>query len=156
MRILLPLFAALLCACAPDPNDPAPPAADAAPAASDAPAIRDAWVRPVPPGARMTAGYLSLHNPGPEPLVVVGVESPLFGSIEMHGTVVEDGMARMRHQETVTVAPGETVRFEPGGLHLMLMQAAEEVPASGTIELSLLLEGGERLDFAAPVGQPGG
>lgn len=156
MRILLPLFAALLFGCAPDPGDPAPPAADVAPAASDAPAIRDAWVRPVPPGARMTAGYLSLHNPGPEPLVVVGVESPLFGSIEMHGTVVEDGMARMRHQETVTVAPGETVRFEPGGLHLMLMQAAEEIPAGGTIELSLLLEGGERLDFAAPVGQPGG
>lgn len=156
MRILLPLFAALLFGCAPDPGDPVPPAADVAPAASDAPAIRDAWVRPVPPGARMTAGYLSLHNPGPEPLVVVGVESPLFGSIEMHGTVVEDGMARMRHQETVTVAPGETVRFEPGGLHLMLMQAAEEIPAGGTIELSLLLEGGKRLDFAAPVGQPGG
>ncbi|HUG97924.1 MAG TPA: copper chaperone PCu(A)C [Gammaproteobacteria bacterium] len=156
MRILLPLFAALLCGCAPDPGEPAPPAAEVTSAASDAPAIRDAWIRPVPPGARMTAGYLSLHNPGPEPLVVVGVESPLFGSIEMHGTVVEDGMARMRHQETVTVAPGETVRFEPGGLHLMLMQAAEEIPASGTIELSLLLEGGERLDFAAQAGQPGG
>lgn len=160
MRFTIAVFAALLWGCAPDPGEPAapppPPAAESAAAASDAPMITDAWVRPVPPGARMTAGYLRVRNPGPEVLVIVGAQSPQFGSIEMHGTVLEDGMARMRHQETITVAPGETVRFEPGGLHLMLMQPAAEIPSSGDIELSLLFENGERLEFAAPVGQPGG
>jgi periplasmic copper chaperone A len=66
-----------------------------------------------------------------------------------------DGVARMRHQETVDGAAGEVVRFEPGGLHLMLMQPVGD-PSSGAIELSLLLEDGERLEFLAPVGQPGG
>jgi periplasmic copper chaperone A len=130
-------------------------ATEAAGTASDVPAVTDAWIRAVPPGAKMTAGYLTVHNPSAEPLVIVGVESPAFGSIEMHGTVVADGVARMRQQDTVTVAPGETVRFEPGGLHLMLMQPAGEIPSAGTIELSLRLDDGERLDFAAPVGQPG-
>jgi periplasmic copper chaperone A len=158
MRLSILLFAALLWGCAPE--SPPPPAAPAAtPAAMPAlagPMVTGAWVRPVPATARMTAGYLDVHNPGPEALVIVGAESPLFGSIELHGTVMVDGMARMRHQETVTVAPGETVRFEPGGLHLMLMQAVETVPSSGAIPISLLLADGQRLEFLAPVGQPGG
>jgi periplasmic copper chaperone A len=159
MRLTILALAALLWGCAPDPAPPASPPAPAETAAqpaTDGPAVTDAWVRQVPPAARMTAGYLNIHNPGPAELVIVGVESPLFGSIELHGTVMEDGVARMRHQETVAVAPGETVRFEPGGLHLMLMQPVDGIPSSGTIEMSLVLDNGERLEFIAPVGQPGG
>jgi periplasmic copper chaperone A len=163
MRILLLAVVAVLWACAPDPAPPAAPAGAAAPAApapadpaAAGPVISDAWVRSVPPAARMTAGYLSVYNPGPEALVIIGVESPLFGSIELHGTVTVDGVARMRHQETVEVPAGEVVRFEPGGLHLMLMQPVDAIPASGTIDLSLVLEDGRRLEFTAPVGQPAG
>jgi len=160
MRFTILALAALLWGCAPEPDapvspPPAPPAPEAATAVAE-PVISDAWVRSVPPTARMTAGYLSVFNPGPEQLVIVGVESPSFGSIELHGTVMEDGVARMRHQEAVRVAAGEMVRFEPGGLHLMLMQPVDDIPTSGAIELSLLLENGERLEFIAPVGQPGG
>jgi periplasmic copper chaperone A len=159
MRITIVALAALLWGCAPEPQAPAPPPAPAvseAPAAAEGPVISDAWVRQVPPAARMTAGYLSIYNPGPEEIVIVGVESPLFGSIELHGTETVDGVARMRHQETVAVPAGEVVRFAPGGLHLMLMQPVGDIPSSGAIELSLLLESGERLEFLAPVGQPGG
>jgi hypothetical protein len=38
----------------------------------------------------------------------------------------------------------------------MLMQPVNGVPSSGSIELALLLEDGERLEFRAPVGQPEG
>lgn len=160
MRLMLIVLAALLWGCAPDTAPPAsPPAAAPAappPVATTGPQVTDAWVRAVPPNARMTAGYLTVYNPGPDALVIVGAESPLFGSVEMHGTVTVDGMARMRQHETVTVPAGEAVSFEPGGLHLMLMQAVDGIPSSGTIEMALLLEGGERLEFLAPVGQPGG
>lgn len=160
MRLTILALAALLWGCAPDSAPPAsPPPAPSATApqpATAGPAITDAWVRQVPPAARMTAGYLNVYNPGPDELVIVGVESPLFNSIELHGTFMVDGVARMRHQETVTVAPGETVRFEPGGLHLMLMQPVDGIPSSGAIEMSLVLDEGERLEFLAPVGQPGG
>jgi periplasmic copper chaperone A len=159
MKLMILALAALLWGCSPEPTPPASPPEPAetapAPAGTD-PAVSAAWVRQVPPAARMTAGYLSIFNPGPEALVVVGAESPLFGSIEIHGTVMVDGVARMRHQETVTVPAGETVRFEPGGLHLMLMQPVDGVPSSGSIELALLLEDGQRLEFLAPVGQPEG
>ncbi|MGD9387108.1 MAG: copper chaperone PCu(A)C [Gammaproteobacteria bacterium] len=155
MRLMILAAAALLAACAPD--NPAPPAATTAAPADEtvtAPVVSDAWVRQVPPAARMTAGYLNVYNGGSEDLVIVGAESPAFNSVEIHGTVMVDGMARMRHQDSVTVAPGETVSFEPGGLHLMLMQAIETIPSEGDIQLALLLADGARIDFEAPVGQP--
>lgn len=155
MRLITLALAAALLGCSPDAPPPAaPPPAPAAVTAESTPTISGAWVRQVPPAARMTAGYLRVSNPGPEPLVIVGAESPMFGSIEVHGTAMEDGVARMRHHDTVTVAPGETVSFEPGGLHLMLMQPIDAIPSSGEIELALLLAGGARLEFSAPVGQP--
>lgn len=160
MRVVLLAVAVLLWGCAPEPgapeSEPARPTAGTPAAMQDSslPAVSDAWIRAVPPAARMTAGYLSVHNPGAEPLVIVGAESSLFGAIEMHGTVTVDGMARMRQEETVTVPPGESLRFEPGGLHLMLMEPVNGIPSSGAIDISLLLEGGGRLDFSAPVGQP--
>ncbi|HKK02499.1 MAG TPA: copper chaperone PCu(A)C [Gammaproteobacteria bacterium] len=125
--------------------------------ASDAerPAVTDAWVRRVPPAARMTAGYLRIHNPGPEPVAIIGAGSPFFGSVEMHGTITVDGMSRMREHERLEVPAGETLSFEPGGLHLMLMQAREAIPASGEIPFTLLLEDGRSIDFSASVGQPG-
>jgi periplasmic copper chaperone A len=157
MRLIILVLAVMLAACSPDAPPPAattPAPAPAPLATPSGPTITDAWIRQVPPAARMTAGYLRVANPGPEPLVIVGAESPLFGSIEVHGTVMEDGVARMRHQDTVTVGPGEVVSFEPGGLHLMLMQSLDAIPSSGEIELALLLADGGRLEFSATVGQP--
>lgn len=156
MRLITLALAAALLGCSPEAPPPAaPPPAPAPVATPSAPTISDAWVRPVPPAARMTAGYLRVSNPGPGPLVIVGAESPLFGSIEMHGTDMDDGIARMRQHDTVTVEPGDTVSFEPGGLHLMLMQPINGIPASGEVDLVLLLADGERLGFSASVGQPG-
>lgn len=153
MRLILLAAALLLAACAPE-QDNAPAATATADGAATTPAITGAWVRQVPPAARMTAGYLTISNPGSEPLVIVGAESPLFNAVEVHGTEMVDGMARMRQQDSLTVPPGGTVSLEPGGLHLMLMQAVDSIPAEGEIPLALLLADGERLEFAAPVGQP--
>lgn len=171
MRLTIMLLAGLLWGCAPDaPETSSTPApSSSTPAPSTAPAttpattdaatagdavISDAWVRRVPPAARMTAGYLTISNRGTEPLVIVGAESPAFGSVEIHGTLMNDGVASMREHDSVPVGPGETVRFEPGGLHLMLMQATDGVPGSGEVAMALLLENGERLEFMAPVGTP--
>jgi periplasmic copper chaperone A len=155
MKTIILLFAAgLLFGCSPGEAPQTPATSPGVFLATSGPVVENAWVRQVPPAARMTAGYLQIHNPGDEPLVIVGAESALFQSIEIHGTVTDDGVARMRLQDTVTVGPGETVSFEPGGLHLMLMQPVDDIPESGALELSLVLEDGKRLEFNASIGQP--
>jgi copper(I)-binding protein len=78
------------------------------------------------PGMNMTAGYLTLRNNSPQPIIISHVASPQFESVEMHESVVEDGMARMYALGEMTVLAGSSVVFQPGGKHLMLMQPVGE------------------------------
>ena len=73
-------------------------------------------------GMPMAAGYLELSNQSGRDIRINRVSSPEYGSVEMHETVVEDGIARMREIPVLEIADGDTVVFERGGKHLMLMQ----------------------------------
>ena len=75
--------------------------------------------RPLP-GVRMGAGYLSLSNATSQRILITKVMSPNFESVEMHESVLEDGISRMVKLDEVAILPGRTVHFEPGGKHLML------------------------------------
>jgi copper(I)-binding protein len=115
------------------------------------PTVSDAWVRAVPPGAGMTAGYLTVHNPTDQEIQVITVESDDFGSVELHATVTEDGVARMRREEAVAVPPGGSVAFEPGGRHLMMFEPARPLAEGDVVDLTVILSDGTRLVTQAPV-----
>lgn len=85
------------------------------------------------PGMPMAAGYLQIRNQSGNSVRITRVSSPQFGAVAMHETVVEDGVARMRAIPELEIADGETVAFERGGKHLMLMQPAA---TPGTITLN--------------------
>ena len=95
---------------------------------SDGPPIVATDVVVTGPGAGMpmAAGYLRIGNRSGSDIRITRVSSPEYGSVEMHETVIEDGVARMRAIPVLEVADGETVVFERGGRHLMLMQPAGE------------------------------
>lgn len=48
----------------------------------------------------------------------------------MHTSVEVDGMVRMKHLQQVTAAPGQTIQFAPGGMHLMML-GLQKMPAPG-------------------------
>jgi copper(I)-binding protein len=77
-------------------------------------------------GMPMAAGYLKISNRSGGDIRITRVSSPEYGSVEMHETVIEDGIARMRAIPVLEIANGETVAFERGGKHLMLMQPVGE------------------------------
>jgi copper(I)-binding protein len=77
-------------------------------------------------GMPMAAGYLQIDNRSGSVIRITRVSSPEYGAVEMHETVVEDGIARMRAIPVLEIANGETVVFERGGKHLMLMQPVGE------------------------------
>lgn len=86
----------------------------------------DVIVKRPMPGMQMTAGYLTFTNNSTQAITLTRVTSPQFGAVEMHESVVEDGMARMYPLGDVTVLAGSSVQFEPGGKHLMLMRPVDE------------------------------
>jgi periplasmic copper chaperone A len=111
---------------------------------------QDAWVR-LTPGSEVAAVYLSLHNTGPRPIIVIGVQSPIASESMMHETSLVNGQSQMRMRDRIVVAPGQTVRFAPGGLHIMLSGLKQLAPARQTVPLVLLLADGGRISLAAVV-----
>lgn len=80
----------------------------------------------------MAAAYLDFSNRSGETVRITSVSSPNYERVEMHETTIEDGIARMRRLDAVQITDGETVRFERGGLHLMLMR-----PVDGADQITL-------------------
>jgi periplasmic copper chaperone A len=121
-------------------------------AATQPPALtaQDAWIRATP-GAEVAAAYLTLHNGGPQPVLVSGVRSPAAGAAMIHETTIVNGQATMRAHEPLRIAPGETLRLAPGGLHIMLHGLAHPLAAGDEVPLVLLLEGGGSLTVTARV-----
>lgn len=111
---------------------------------------QNAWVRAIP-GADTAAAYLTLRNVSSNPVTVLGVESPLAGHAMIHETTVQGGQSRMRPHEQLVVAPGMTVKFEPGGLHVMLHDLKQPLSVGQTVPLVITLAGGGTLQVTAAV-----
>ena len=82
--------------------------------------------RPMP-GMEMSAGYLTLTNNSKSPITVTHVTSPQLASVEVHETMVEDGISRMVRLGELVIPPSASLVFEPGAKHLMLMRPTGEL-----------------------------
>lgn len=103
-------------------------------AAADTISVKDGWVRAMPPVARNSAGYLDIRNEGARDDVLLAARVQGARVTEMHEMVQEGGAMSMKRRPEIVVRAGATVRFSPGGLHLML------------IDLQKPLQLGQRLD----------
>lgn len=112
--------------------------------------VRDAWTRQTP-GSDVAAVYLTLHNPTQRPITVVGIESSAASHAMIHETRTEGGISKMRAHEQLVVAPGETLKFEPGGLHVMLHGLSQPLAVGQNIPLIVELADGTRIPTTAIV-----
>ena len=111
---------------------------------------QDAWIRATP-GADVAAAYLTLHNAGRQPVVVSGVRSPVAEAAMIHESTLVDGKSTMRPREPLRIAAGETVRFAPGGLHIMLHGLKRPLAVGDEVPVTLLIEGGGSVTAMARV-----
>lgn len=106
--------------------------------------ISDAWIKNLPPAVPVRAGYMTLHNPTAASQRIVALHSESFASVEIHQTVMQDGMMRMQQLTELQVKAGETVRLAPGGLHLMLIQPAEPTRPGEIHRIEIEFDDGSR------------
>jgi periplasmic copper chaperone A len=112
--------------------------------------VADAWARPPIGQTRNTAAYLTLTNRGSAPDRLLGASTPAAGKAEMHTTVREGEVMRMRDVQNVELKPGAAVKFAPGGLHLMLLDI-KPLKAGDTFTLTLQFEKAGKQDVAVAV-----
>lgn len=111
----------------------------------------DAWIRAVPPGMGMTAGFGTLRNEGSADIVLTAFSSPEFGDVSLHRTEEVDGVSRMRSVPSLPVPAGATVELAPGGYHLMLMKQLRAIDAGQPVTVSMTAEDGRTFSFEVPV-----
>ncbi len=116
--------------------------------------VTDAWVRlPAVPG-RPAAGYFTLKATTPARLT--GVTSPA-ARVELHSMAMAGGVMHMAAMPSVAVAAGQTIRFAPGGDHLMLFDLPAGVAPGSPLVLTFTFAGGASQTVAAavvPAGAP--
>jgi copper(I)-binding protein len=115
--------------------------------------IEQPWARATP--VKVGGAYMTLRNAGAAPDRLVKIASPAAEKAEMHETRVAGGMAMMRPVAAVELAPGATVEFRPGGLHLMLMGLARPLKEGESLTLVLTFEKAGTIEIEATVEKAG-
>ncbi len=101
--------------------------------------ISNAWIKNLPPTVPVRAGYMSIYNPGSEAVSILSITSDAFKNIEIHQTIMQDGLMRMEQVSDLTIEPNAQLEFQPGGMHLMMQPIEPTNPGDKiriTIELS--------------------
>lgn len=84
--------------------------------------VKDAWVREVPPGSDITAGYMTIENHNNTDDILIDIKCGCSKRVELHSTIVDgNDIARMKMAENVKIPAGEKLELSPGGYHLMIM-----------------------------------
>jgi copper(I)-binding protein len=100
--------------------------------------VSEAWIRDPIPGATALAGYAQLFNSGSVPVVVDTVRSAAFTRVEMHESVQDNGVMRMRPLATLSLPPHSTVRFAPDGKHFMLIGPTHTLQRGETVSIDFI------------------
>jgi periplasmic copper chaperone A len=110
-----------------------------------------AYVRAVPPGQPNSAAFMDLTNKGETGHVLVAAESNVSKVAELHTHSMEGGMMKMRPVEKIDLPGGQTVKLQPGGLHIMLIGLTRQLSPGEDVEITLVFEDGSRDTLQAPV-----
>lgn len=110
--------------------------------------VEDAWVRLSAVDGRPAAAYFDL-NGGEAGDTLLAIDSERVATIELHETVMEDGAMRMRPVMSVDIPAGETVSFEPGGMHGMLFGVDPEVTPGTSLTLNFRFDSGRDISIDA-------
>lgn len=106
----------------------------------------------LPPVAGNPAAiYFDLKNEGVRTVAVRRADVADAKSASMHDIMEYDREMTMADMGPMTIQKGETVKFEPGGKHVMVFDLSPEVTAGGTTELTLTVAGGDKVSFPVPV-----
>jgi len=119
--------------------------------------IDSPWARATPKGATVGAGYLTITNKGTESDRLVGGSAVPASRFEVHTTVMENGVSRMRQVTVLEIKPGETVELKPGGMHVMFTGLKQPLTQGQTLKGTLVFEkaGTVAIEFAVrAVGAP--
>ncbi len=99
-----------------------------------------------PAAVYLDLSYNGDRTPAVNRIVVDGAESAV-----MHEMGEWDGKMEMMEMLPIVMKKGDTVKFEPGAKHIMVMGVSPELQAGGTTEATIIIAGGDKLSFPVQI-----
>ncbi len=113
--------------------------------------VVSAWIKTPLPVQKTAALYFSLKNESQETIELIGVSVSVAKQAMFHQTLEESGMAKMKHHEHLSVPPGQSLIFRPGGFHVMLMGLQHPIKEGSQVDGKLLDHLKREIPFTATV-----
>lgn len=116
------------------------------------PAVSGAWARATVPGQSVGAVYMKIDSP--VAVTLVGIESDVSRSAEIHSMRHQNGVMQMRAQKQLDVPAGQSIDLAPGGTHLMLLGLKKPLKAGEWLQLQVTFVDVADVKTIVPVSVP--
>ena len=103
--------------------------------------ITDGWFRALP-GNLPAGGYFTAYNGTGREISITGANSDACGMLMIHQSSNKGGMSGKDMVDKVSVPAGGTVRFAPGGYHLMCDNPTPKLKVGSKVGVLLTLSDG--------------
>ncbi|MFO1057641.1 MAG: copper chaperone PCu(A)C [Dongiaceae bacterium] len=123
--------------------------------AEDAIVIEQAFARATPAGARNGAVYMTILNRGATADRLVAASSPAAARAELHQTISEGGVMKMRPVDAIPIDPAGKAVLKPGGLHVMLLDLKAPLKQGETVPVTLVFDKAGPMTINVPIQKPG-
>lgn len=121
--------------------------------------VSGAWARASIGTLDRSAAYFEVMNHGTSADRLIGAKADVGTAAELHTTITENDVVRMRKlNDGIEVPAGDTLKFEPGGNHVMLLGLKQPLKEGDSFPMTLVFEkaGELKVDVAVRKGAPGG
>ena len=115
--------------------------------------IDHVWSRAAPAGHAGVV-YLTITDTGPAD-TLTGVATPVAAMADLHETVNDNGVMKMRPVASLPIEPGKPVTLAPGGYHIMLMDLKQPLKEGDSFPLTLSFAKAGQVTATASVAKAG-
>lgn len=112
--------------------------------------VTDGWVRLSPNPDAPSAAYFTVKG-GSDATQLSAVGSEVAIRFEMHETVRENGMMQMKPLATVEIPANSSVKFEPGGKHVMIWNINPGIKPGQRMNMVFTFANGAQIEYPMAV-----
>jgi copper(I)-binding protein len=98
--------------------------------------VEHAWARATAPSQHVGGVFLTLTDHGAADQLV-GAASPISETVELHETVSDNGVMKMRPVPVLALDTGKSLELKPGSYHLMVMGLKQQLKQGDTFPVTL-------------------
>ncbi len=123
--------------------------------------VVDAWARQAPmmmPQMGQMSGdtgngalYVTLRNVASDPDTLLGASSTAAEHVELHETIREGDVMRMRPVARLEIPAGATLEMKPGGIHIMLINLKRALHPGDRVPVTLTFTHAAPVSLEVPV-----